>query len=171
MKKLLLILIILVFVLTVNAQYSSMSDSNISMGLGISATTLDVGNASPVGLVMDIDIMNVHFDFASNLASGQGEYLDFSSSQTRKANKQLWYSINAGYAFNFKQNWSIIPKIGIVLLRNIYEDPIAWDTYYDEAAGTKFQAGGEIRYRINLMYIKVGSATTEIFSCGAGFIF
>ena len=148
-----------------------MGDINMSMGLGVSVTTLDVGSASPVGLVFDLNMWNVHLDFASNMATGKGEYLEFSSTQTTKADKQVWYAINAGYNIEIKNSWYIVPKIGCIILRDIWEDPVAWDTYYEESAGTKAQFGAEIRKEINHVNLKVCSSTTEIFSAGIGYVF
>jgi len=150
--------------------YCSYNDNiGFSMGIGVSVTNLDVGSASPVGMAFDFNVFKFHFDFATNLASGKGDELDFSSSETTKSDKQSWYSINMGYNFDLKNNWYLVPKVGLVVLNDIWEDPVGWNTYYEESAGTKVQCGVEIRKEINNFYLRASCCTTEIFSCGIGF--
>ncbi len=165
--KFILLFILITSFSNLKAQFG---DIGFGIGMGVSFTSLDVGDASPAGLLFDLDFGAFHMDVASNFATGQGEYLEFSSSYTSKANKQKWYAINGGYNLPVK-NWFIFtPKAGVVVLADIWEDPIAWDTYYEESAGTKFQVGADIKKQINQVYIKAGSSMTEVFSFGIGMI-
>ena len=153
------------------AQSLYSANLGFSMGLGTSITGLEVGSASPVGVIWEMEIVNVYIGFASNLAAGKGEYLEFSSSQTSKSDKQSWYAINFGYNFPIKKGWSFLPKLGFIITQDIWQDPVGWDTYYKKTDKTVPQVGVDIRKTIDNMYFKVGIASTELASLSLGYVF
>lgn len=143
----------------------------VNIGMGYSYTNLSLGEASPGGFLIDFDWSWFHFDFASNYAQGEGEYLEYESSKTFQANKQQWLAYNFGANIKIANKLYITPKMGIVSLNDIWEDPVGTATHYKVSAGSNFQAGAELKYIARTFYIKAGSSTTEVFSMGLGFSF
>ena len=145
------------------------TEKNISsFGIGYSYTNLDVGSASQGGVNFEIDYKKFHLDFAGNGAKGKGEYLDFESYKTIKADKQKWFSFSLGYNWAIFKGFSITTKSGLVFLRDIWEDPIGWDTYFEKNGGVNMQVGIDLKYMFDKFYIKLGSGTTEVYKVSIG---
>jgi hypothetical protein len=85
--------------------------------------------ASSVGIGFSGSINRFYYDIASNLASGQGEYLNFSSSYSYSANKISVSVFNVGYIFKYSR-FGTIPFIGWGSSSEIFQDPIGWNTYF-----------------------------------------
>ena len=123
-----------------NATKKSVNEPLTFIGGGISYFNEDVKESSKMALNFSICTMNFYLDFASNLAKGKGTELDFQSSETRISNKMQLNVFNLGYAIRLNKV-SIFPVIGYGWTRSIYEDPIAFDTYYYGEAEGKFNFG------------------------------
>lgn len=121
MKKLILIIAVL-FSMSATAQ-------EFMLGLIANKFNVDTKNASSIGYGFIMSYNKVYMDFAGNLASGKGEYLDFSSSSTYNINKVSAMVFNLGYIIKYKKV-ALIPIIGYGSKGDIYQDPIGWDTYY-----------------------------------------
>lgn len=167
MKKLLLTLILVISLPLVSFSQNNLS---CSMGLGVVAYSIDTKSASPVGLNMSISFDKIYMDFSSNLASGKGEYLDFSSSETYSANKINVGVINIGYIIS-NDRFYIIPIIGYGWSKDIYQDPIGWDTYCYGKSLFHFNAGAVAGIKFNQIAIQGGAGIYEIFKVGVSYIF
>ncbi|NCU32527.1 MAG: hypothetical protein EOM23_06265, partial [Candidatus Moranbacteria bacterium] len=88
MKKLFLLFVVVHLTQLIIAQDVKKKQEPISfMGLGLASFSQDTKESSNLALNLGFGIYNVYFDFSSNLSTGKGEELDFSSSYTTKSNK------------------------------------------------------------------------------------
>ena len=164
MKKLLLIVAIaMICSLNCKAQ-----ENFFSIGLGMSATHIDAGNASCCGLKVELDYDYIHLDVATNMATGKGDQLDFTSDRTYTLAKKKWASVNLGYNIKFLKDgcikYIITPKIGFIKISEILQDPIGWDTFCMGESETKPQVAIDFGFRAKQILIKLGVGTTEYFS-------
>lgn len=142
--------------------------SSILVGIGVSYTNINVGDGNNVGTLVDISLYSIHFDFASNFAFGKGKYLYYANSEIVDPDKQAHYIVNLGYDINLSEAILITPKTGIVILDDVWQDPLGKGTYYHENAGTKFQAGADVKYLFKKWYVKAGVSSAELFSFAVG---
>jgi len=166
MKKVLLsIVVMLVFTLT------SFSQSDLS--LGVTGFSLDTKLSSKVGINLGVSINHFYCDLSSNMASGKGEELDFSSSSTYNANKLSVGVINVGYNFYILPShmWSVTPMIGYGYAREIYEDPIGWDTYFYGNTNSYINFAIITKVYIDKVGIFVGTGVIEKFKFGLSYKF
>ena len=166
MKRLLFFIsIMFVSILTSSAQ--------TDISLGMTGFALDTKTSSKVGLNMGLTINHFYCDFSGNLATGKGEELDFSSSSTYKADKLSVGTINIGYNINVLPSrvWYITPLIGYGYAREIYEDPIGWDTYFYGENKPYFNFGVITKVYINQIGIFGGIGVIENFKFGLAYKF
>jgi len=147
------------------------------MSLGISATNIDCLDASSTGLIIGFDIMNIYMEFAGNMASGTGKHLEWSTDETYLANKKNWWAVNVGWSITpFQQKdkpsrWFITPKIGYMQVNNIYNDPVAINTYFIRHDKGYFNAGVDITYLLtDYLFIRAGGGNRQIMSGTIGFV-
>src|SRR5690606_440168 len=145
MKKLLFLIAVLF--LSVSSCYCQNNNLGFSFGAGVSVFSEDAKESSNVGAYLSFSINKVYFSIASNFAKGKGEELDYSSSETYNSNKVVLGLLNFGYIFEINK-FNIIPVLGYGWSREIYEDPIAFDTYFYGDSETHFNAGVKGRYLI-----------------------
>lgn len=147
---------------------SNAQEKYIGLGLGLSVSNVDAGEASNCGIKFDIDLNKIHMDFAGNMAGGSGEYLEFTSSETYSVNKKLWLAYNFGYNFLFIKDemikYIITPKFGIISTKEILEDPIGATTHCFGEKETKCQIAVDFGLRMNDILVKVGVGSIESFS-------
>lgn len=168
MKKLLLF-IALVFYF--GNSYSQNYNSFFTIGAGVSYFDKDVKESSNLGVNFSLSIGKVYFDVASNFSTGQGEELDFSSSETYKTDKISLGVVNVGYIINLKK-FSVIPVLGYGWSTEIFEDPIAFDTYFYGDNEAHFNTGIKGSYLIgNNMAVNLGVGLFERFSGGISYVF
>jgi len=142
------ILLLLSF-LKVHGQTQKQAQESITfIGAGVSFFNEDVKESSNTAFHFDFCFYNFYFDFASNLASGKGTELDYQSSQTSKLNKMQINIINVGYAVRLNK-LSLFPIVGYGWTMDIYEDPIAFDTYYYDNPIGKFNLGAKAAYLLS----------------------
>lgn len=110
------------------------------INFGVSVYGVDANESSSAGIGFGMAFENVYFDISSNLSTGKGEELEFSSSYTKKSNKLQVNLINFGYAIRMNKT-SIIPLVGYGWTREIYEDDLAFDTYYFGKSEGSFNLG------------------------------
>jgi hypothetical protein len=166
MKKLLLVLFsMLVFTLT--------SFGQTDLSLGVTGFSLDTKLSSKVGLNIGVSINHFYCDLSSNMASGKGEELDFSSSSTYNANKMSVGVINVGYNIFILPSkiWSITPMIGYGYAREIYEDPIGWDTYFYGDTKSYINFAVITKVYVNNIGIFAGTGVIERFKFGLSYKF
>ena len=169
MKKTILLLSILI--ISSSNLYSQNSDYTLSTGIGLSYFNEDTQDASPVGVSFSLSVYNFYFGFASNLAKGKGEELDYSSSETYNANKTSVAVINFGYIIDLNK-FGIVPLIGYGSSRKIYEDPISFDTYFYGDRVSKINFGVKGMYFINdTIGITLGIGTYEMLTAAINFRF
>lgn len=139
------------------------------MGAGFGVFSGDTRESSAVGLNLNFALANVYMDFSSNFSTGDGEELDYSSSQTYESDKLQVNLINFGYAIRLNKV-SIIPVMGYGWTRKIYQDPVAFDTYFYGDSEGKFNIGaiGVFEaFKGGGFYAGVGSF--EVFKAGVYF--
>jgi hypothetical protein len=130
MKKLFLLFVVVQLTQMIIAQdVKKKQEPILFFGLGLASFSEDTKESSNLALNMGFAIYNFYFDFSSNLSTGKGEELDFTSSYTIKSNKLQVSVFNLGYAIRINKV-SIIPLLGYGWTRGIYEDSLAFDTYY-----------------------------------------
>ena len=150
MKKIILTISILFLASFVQVQGQNQKDEqqsfiDTSFGLGVSYFSEDVMEASNIALQLNFSISNIYLDLSSNFASGKGTELDFQSTETTQATKKLILLFNIGYALQYNK-LSIIPVMGYGRTMDIYEDPIAFDTYYYADPESNFNVGAKVSY-------------------------
>lgn len=129
----------------------------------------DTKNASNFGVGFSFNVFGVHIDFSSNYAKGKGEFLDYSSSYTTRANKKNVQVFNVGYSFSYKK-FKITPIIGIGYISNIYEDPVLFDSYYLGDKITKYNYGLILSYSVSkYLDISLGGGAFELAKVGLNF--
>lgn len=166
MKKLLLTI-----ALAVALFFTSQSQGlySATMGAGISSFPIETYSSSNVGLNINFSVNKVYIDLASNYATGEGEELDYSTSQTYLTNKLSVGVVNVGYIISSKKA-AIIPYIGYGWNSSIYQDNLGFNSYYYGAARNKFNFGiiGKILvYKQMSIYAGVGNY--ERFKAGLSF--
>lgn len=150
---------------------SKVNPSFFSIGLGFSQTNLSPGDASATGLMVAMDFWGIHLDVASNFATGEGEYLDYSTSQTFTLDKQTWTAVNIGFNIPVVKKLFVTPKLGLVVIENIYQDNVGFSTYYTETVANKMQVGVDLKFVAGNVYFKAGTALTEVLNAGMGVCF
>jgi len=123
MKNLLFALVLL---FSINFSYSQ-----VDLNIGATIYSINLKESSNMGLNIGFSYKEFYCDFSSNFAHGKGEELDFSSDHTYDANKIKISIFNIGYNINIvKNNFFIVPIIGLAWTNKIYEDPILINTYF-----------------------------------------
>ena len=148
MKKSLLLVAFTLIVAIITAQEPTQKkpqDPITFMGVGLSFFNEDVNESTNTAFHFNMCFWNFYVDFASNLATGKGEELNFRSGQTTKSNKMRVSVINVGYAIRINKV-SLIPVLGYGWTMDIYEDPIAFDTYFYDDPKSKFNLGAKAAF-------------------------
>lgn len=150
---------------------TSFSQSDVS--LGVVGFSLDTKLSSEIGLNMGVSINHFYCDLSGNMATGKGEELDFSSSSTYNANKLSVGVINVGYNIYILPThlWSVTPMIGYAWGREIYEDPIGWNTYFYGDTKSYVNFGLITKVYIDKVGIFVGTGVIENFKFGLSYKF
>lgn len=169
MKKfVLLILLSTAFTIIGSAQSSEITGM---IGAGVSVFDAETKESSNAGVSLSFAISGFYIDLSSNFASGDGEELEFSSSQTYESDKLLVSVINFGYMVPVGEI-RITPVMGYGWTREIFQDPVGWNTYYYGDAEGHFNIGvkGMLLLDKNFgLYFGVGAF--ERFSGGLSFYF
>lgn len=119
---------------------SQTTDLDVMLGAGVSVFNADTKESYSAGISFSFAISGFYIDLASNFASGDGEELEFSSSQTYDSDKLLASVINFGYMIPLG-NFRITPVIGYGWTKEIFQDPVGWDTYYYGDSEGRFNIG------------------------------
>lgn len=170
------LIILLITICTYTSTYAQTRKfSNGKMahfGIGVSFFNEDVKQASNnTGVNMSLSLYNFHFDFAGNMVTGKGTELDFQSNQTTKSDKKSIAVFNFGYSIDVKK-FSFIPVLGYAYTEDIYEDPIAFDTFYYANHQSEINLGGRIGvdlYKGAGIMVGVGTFEKLNFSVRMGF--
>lgn len=168
MKKL-LIIVTLSIVLFFTSQAQGLH--SITMGMGISNFHIKTYSSSNIGVNFNFSVDQIYMDLSSNCAKGEGEYLDFTSTYTRQADKLNIGVCNIGYIITMKKV-SIIPIVGYGWSRKIYQDPIGWDTYcYGKSSG-HFNIGVVGNLQLSkVINLHIGIGTYERLKAGLAYQF
>lgn len=143
MKKLLVVVLALFVSVYANAKNKREWWFEIGTGGGMSR----VSGLNTGVFCISASIYDFYFEVATNFARGDGEYLDFSSSESYRLDKVCVTSIIAGWNINlFKNKLILLPKIGYTESSAIYNDPIAWDTWYKSKLKGKLYLGGAVKW-------------------------
>jgi len=150
----------------------SQSNEYLSFGVGASIYSIDTKESSNTGLNFALATGRFYMDISSNIETGKGEELYFSSDETYKTNKIQIYLLNIGYKIIPRKGISIIPVIGCSLTRGIYQDPVGWDTFFyaDYILHGNIGITGEI-ILFNNFGIYGGIGTFERYKIGAFYHF
>lgn len=186
MKKVFVLLMVLVST-SIMGQYYLQSEKPekpkiyFSVSTGITFTNIDALKSSSSGLFIGIDIYNFYIEVSSNFAAGKGEYLNYESSKTYNAEKRVWYITNIGFDIlihelqNKRANFFLRPKVGYVEIDNIFNDPVAFDTYFNSEYERGFNLGLDSIFQIPennlLVLIGAGFGSFEYLNIGVGFVF
>ncbi len=156
-------------------KYSTIDNVKFSCSTGVAYITGDFLASNNSGFYLDFEFFKVHLDFASNFSSGEGTYLDFTSSKTYKTHKRSWVYFHIGYSFPLWKTIMVTPKIGMITIDNIYEDKLAFDTYFTKTLSNAFSSGFDIAYKIpnSRLYLKSGItyAIDNVTNTGLGGLF
>ena len=125
MKKLILISLGLIFSFFSYAQ----ENRDIDIGLGGAFYSIDTKNSLHYGVEFSLGVRNIHIDFSSNLAQGDGKLLGYQQMKY-PPNKLRVFLINTGYKFPIGKYFKICPTIGYGWTRNLYVNPIGFKDYY-----------------------------------------
>jgi hypothetical protein len=159
------------FILIVSMFLSINLSAQFMVGIGLDNYSIETREASNLGIDVSLGFYGVYLGFSSNLATGDGEHLEFSSDQTFDAKKVRIYSYNIGYMIHVKR-FHFVPIIGLVTTENIYQDPIGWDTYYFGEAAYDVSFSGRVFFDISQgINIYAGAGTKETFSAGIAVLF
>ncbi|GET28787.1 hypothetical protein SD074_09890 [Prolixibacter sp. SD074] len=132
----------------------------------MSSFNTETQKSSNTGIGLSVSFNKFYMDFASNLSSGKGEELQFSSNYTYSANKYNVGVFNVGYKIPIKQ-FSFIPYLGYAYSNEIFQDPVGWDTYFMGETNSKINLGliGSLKLAYNLR-LEAGIGTFESFKFG-----
>jgi hypothetical protein len=107
------------------------------IGVGAAVFNAETMEASKMGINLSFMIHNVYCGFSSNLAKGDGEYLEYYTSGTYELDKIQVSAINLGYSFQVTNTMYITPVLGYGWKRTIYQDEVGFDTYmYGDSKGS-----------------------------------
>jgi hypothetical protein len=169
MKKTILLLMIAFIGVSTFAQINNMKpNKQDEISFGLSFTNVEAFKSNSTGLSIGYDYDWFHVDFATNFATGEGDELEFESSETYKEDKRSWYILNFGMNIQPIENVILTPKIGYVSIKDIYTDPIGTDTYFMEHYKTKFNLGVIVKYTTNNITLRVGTGIVEVIYVGIG---
>lgn len=159
MKKLLFLIIFIILTLTSFSQIQK---------AGIYLTTYDNKSEYPtIGIGVNLFINKSYIGLSSNFVKGTGTELEFSSSYTYKTNKISSTGIVGGHIFYIENtNWYIIPELGIFIESDIYEDNLAFDSYYSDNYRGKLHGGILIGFDHNNIGFFFGGGNYELFKIG-----
>lgn len=134
--------------------------------MGVAVFNTESFESSNVGISLSMELANFYLGYSTNFAAGKGEELDYSSSQTNKTDKLRIYEINIGYTISLKK-FSITPLLGFNTESKIYEDPIAFDSYYYGDKERNFSIGVTGSYYFSDHFsVYLGTGTYQIFKTG-----
>lgn len=167
MKKMFLFIFCVFLINTI----SHAQPPSFTIGFGMSSFDINTKRSSSNGLSFTGSIDRFYIDFSGNMASGKGEYLEFQSSKSYSANKISVGVINLGYIIPIKITY-FAPVIGYGWSHEIYEDPIAFPTYFYGDKNTYINVGviGGIIIDDNLG-LNFGLGTYEKLKIGISLIF
>lgn len=167
MKKVLFFLLILTFLPSYGQSVVSLSPIDIQIGL--SHYSIDTKSSRNNSFSFGASLNRFYFDMSTNSVSGYGSYLDYSSSETYITDKVNAMVFNLGYVIMPSDKFSVVPMLGWGLSSNIYQDPIAFDTYFqgDQKSYVNIAVIG--KFYINNFGIYAGVGTFERFKVGLSY--
>jgi|SRR5690554_1545904 len=185
MKAKHIILVVGLFVLSANSFCQGLTVNGksyiVRTGVGVEVTNIDAGNASATGYSIALDFAWFHLGVSANNAVGTGSYLAYNSTSTYSADKTAWWIFYLGGVFpliNTNEGLTLLsvrPKLGMVATRDIFNDPVAFDTYYYGETERSINLNVDLIFDIprTLMYISTGFGTGSVnlfnFSLGLKF--
>jgi hypothetical protein len=140
-------------------------------GLGVGPVLYNSSGKSNLGIQVGFIVSNFYFDVSAGGDKGKGQYLDFSSSYTRATDKVSVTSINVGRAFSVS-SFTLIPKIGVAIEEDIYEDTLAFYTWFNGESRLQPNLGLNISFAAtDNSNIYIGVGTYEKVSMGLSFYY
>ena len=132
-----------IFLLTLILPLTVFSQANIFFG--ISSFDTEYSN---IGFNVGATLNHFYFDLAANAASGKGEPLAFQSSSSYQVEKTSILVFNIGYAIflDNKEMFRLIPFVGWARTADIFQDPIAFDTYFLANAKSQVNLGITVQF-------------------------
>lgn len=132
-----------------------------SIGVGVSSfSNTNTRSSSNTGIHLSVGYKSIYIDYSSNWSTGNGKELNYSSSYSYPTNKKEASVVNLGYRIKLNKYVSLIPTIGYGWTRDIYEDPILFQTYFYDKPKNFTNFGGilEIKFAKNFgVYWGLGS--------------
>jgi len=117
------------------------NESYIFVSVGGSYLGGDPQDASHGGISFGVGLGHLYFDFATNLAAGEGEYSDYTSNSSQPTDKVNLFVLNGGYIFNINSTISITPLIGLGCSSQVMEESEYWQSYSYLAKKQHFNLG------------------------------
>lgn len=170
--------LILFLTIIISTSAKSQLSNYKSFGIGLVKIKENCYNAKSDGLSVYFNYKLLHLKIATNFAVGDGEYLEYKTDETYIVNKKKFTSFDLGLNFiPFKENnkctFIITPNLGIVSTKNIYNDPVAFKTYYYGKSQNNMNFGLNIGIvdKTNKVEFTLGTGTEEMFSFLFGICF
>ncbi len=136
---------------------------------------VDFRESRDFGFNFGVTISFIYFDFSSNLAKGKGyreEYLP--ENNTMEPNGIHIDAFNMGYNHQLSGRWYIVPFIGMVYTKDIYQNVNGPDTYFYDNGGTdfKFNFGLNAKFFVtDNLGVTAGIGRCELLKAGLVFKF
>ena len=151
-KYIVTILILSLFIFNINAQ-----DNNrvkyFSCHVGTNTiNNINLFDSKPTGFYVDFIIMHYLFlDFSTNFAKGQGTKIKLDNIKTKMFDQynKRWYTVDFGVPAFASKNIIIVPNVGFIMLRDIYQDIIIPDTYIVLKDKAYFEMGLKLQFNLN----------------------
>ncbi|MDP2338030.1 MAG: hypothetical protein Q8N05_16610 [Bacteroidota bacterium] len=149
--------------------YAQISIEPISIGLHANYFNAETKDSPKNGYGFSVSFNRIYMDISSNFSGGKGEYLEYSSQYSYSSEKIHITLLNFGYIIPVK-SFSIIPVIGFGESKEIYQDPVGWETYYFGKSTTKINLGiiGTIKLSEHFRF-HAGVGTFENFKAGLSY--
>ncbi len=141
----------------------------IDIQVGASHFGIDTKSSSSTALSFGVSLNRLHFETSINGASGFGRYLDYTTSETYMTDKVNVMVFNFGYVIMPSDKFSIIPILGWGMSANIYQDTVAFDTYYNGDRKDYVNIGVIGKYYFGNFGIYGGVGTFERFKVGVSY--
>lgn len=174
-------IILLFLIISISAFAQKANDVNreydfsrtLSLNLGYSTTSIDCGTAPKTCLFVGGMFGGFYIDASFNMAKTRGEYMDYNTSKTYTSTEKKFSSCNIGINLNIPHTSLIFtPTVGMCWIQTIYQDPVAFDTYYFGEGESDFNIGIMITYYFsNYIGISTGTGLNEKFKLAVSYNF
>jgi hypothetical protein len=156
MKKLLLILILSLI------SIFSYSQVNNAIDIGTSYINISELNSPYYTFKFGLYFQNFYFDMGSNFSKGNGNELNKPSMILYKNIKAAIYIVNFGYRIELTKRFYFTPIIGLINIREIYQDNKGWNNWFYGDIINKLNLGANVNYYFSKhIGIILGTSTVE----------